>query len=521
MYNTVYICIDAYDILGHPRTVRGIPGHTSNSGRKSQYDTFWEECVKFLEEDVSTAVDDRRHSDVTHIATAISVRDFRDQVVSRCPEGTSIPSVEWLRLQFWPKTPNSMRALSHTGRFKVRFRVQQRQFRKDHPDAHYAAAVFRYEREYAVMVKEHSTFVCLDDKHRIKIGEPGFPVAAAERGRQAAGSRFLVGDHDFTKFGMIPSVALKVEIPDDISGSWYSGKVNVGIKESAFEPSSLLRHMSELIPLIQSDTELKPILFLYTDGGPDHRLTYLSVQLSLIGLFLSLDLDYLCAARTAPFHSWRNPVERIMSIVNLGLQSVGLAREDMGEENEQLVAKAGSMKEIRKLSLKHPELKEAVMDSVARAKTRLSEVLARLQLKGENFHVFVPATQGDMDMCWSSVKRIDNTITPSITKATLPSHPNMQQFMDHCCRKRHYSFEVRKCGSDDCNICRPVRLPLEVFEQLKPLPDPTPGVDNTSFLSRIYLVTPPLRSIDHPFTLRSRRKLSLSLLVCSTSRMWT
>ena len=29
MYNTVYICIDTYDILGHPGTVRGIPGHTS------------------------------------------------------------------------------------------------------------------------------------------------------------------------------------------------------------------------------------------------------------------------------------------------------------------------------------------------------------------------------------------------------------------------------------------------------------------------------------------------------------
>ena len=65
-------------------------------------------------------------------------------------------------------------------------------------------------------------FVCLDDKHRIKIGEPGFPVAVAERGRQilqAAGSRFLVGDHDFTTFGAIPSVALTVNIPDDISGS--------------------------------------------------------------------------------------------------------------------------------------------------------------------------------------------------------------------------------------------------------------------------------------------------------------
>ncbi len=440
-----------------------------NSGRKSQYDTFWEECTKFLQEDVGTAVDDRRHRYHTRSNSYFSTRFSRSSGI-KMSEGTCIPSVEWVRLQFWPKTPHSKRAVHHTGRFKVRFRVQQRQFRKDHPDAHYAAGVFRYQREYAVSVKEHSMFVCLDDKHRIKVGEPGFPVAAAERGRrvlQAAGSRFLVGDHDFTKFSIIPSVALQINIPDDISGSWYSGKVSVGTKEGAFEPSSPLRHASELCSLIQLDAELKPILFLYTDGGPDHRLTYVSVQVSLIALFLSLDLDYLCAACTPPFHSWRNPVERIMSIVNLGLQCVGLARGEMGEVNERLVAKAGSMKEIRKLSLKHPGLKEAAMDSVASAKIRLAQVLGCLQLKGENFNLFVPATQEEIDTCWSSTRCIDDTISPSVTKATLPNHPRMQKFMDHCCRKRRYSFEVRKCGSADCDICKPVRLPLCVFEQLE------------------------------------------------------
>ena len=82
-------------------------------------------------------------------------------------------------------------------------------------------------------------FVCLDEKHRVKVGEPGFPVAAAEQGRQvlqAAGSRFLVGDHDFTKFSIIPSVALQLNIPSDISECWYSGKVNLGLKEGAFQP---------------------------------------------------------------------------------------------------------------------------------------------------------------------------------------------------------------------------------------------------------------------------------------------
>ena len=100
------------------------------------------------------------------------------------------------------------------------------------------------------------------------------------------------------------------------------GSVYVGVKDLIFEPSSPFRHHTELFSVLKQVSFDKPVLFLYSDGGPDHRLTYLSVQLSLIALFLNLDLDYLCVGRTAPYHSWRNPVERIMSIINLGLQCV-------------------------------------------------------------------------------------------------------------------------------------------------------------------------------------------------------
>lgn len=52
----------------------------------------------------------------------------------------------------------------------------------------------------------------------------------------------------------------------------------------------------------------------------------ISTQISYICLFLQLDLDLLSAVRTPPYHSWKNPVERIMSIINVALQSVGLMR---------------------------------------------------------------------------------------------------------------------------------------------------------------------------------------------------
>ena len=63
-----------------------------HTGHKSQYDVFWGECQKFLEKEVGTPVDDRRHSLVTYLARAISARDLLEQVKARCPEGTKIPS---------------------------------------------------------------------------------------------------------------------------------------------------------------------------------------------------------------------------------------------------------------------------------------------------------------------------------------------------------------------------------------------------------------------------------------------
>lgn len=51
--------------------------HNGRSGA-TQYDVFWDECQKFLNEE--EAVDDRRHGVITHLARAISIRDFVDQV---------------------------------------------------------------------------------------------------------------------------------------------------------------------------------------------------------------------------------------------------------------------------------------------------------------------------------------------------------------------------------------------------------------------------------------------------------
>ena len=50
-------------------------------------------------------------------------------------------------------------------------------------------------------------------------------------------------------------------------------------KEGTFEPSSPLRHSAELVNAITAVAETKFVLFIYPDGGPDHRVTYIHTYL--------------------------------------------------------------------------------------------------------------------------------------------------------------------------------------------------------------------------------------------------
>ena len=261
-----------------------------------------------------------------------------------------------------------------------------------------------------------------------------------------------------------------------------SGQVFVGLKDTLFEPSSPFRHLCELVNIIGLDPTAvsKPILFLYSDGGPDHRLTYVSVQLSLICLFLKLDLDYICACRTAPYHSYKNPVERIMSVLNLGLQCVGLARAQMSDSFEREVAKCNTLSELRMIATKKDGFVSVVQDSLSPVKVLLSQIFTRLCLHETAIKMFASATTDEISDFWSTLLIIDSSLNESVqyTKKNFEECVGIAEFMKHCCRSSHYSFDILKCGSASCTICRPVRLPTDTFKMLHHLPHPMPGEDD-------------------------------------------
>ena len=52
-------------------------------------------------------------------------------------------------------------------------------------DAHYASALFRYQRELAIHYRQYCTMVRMNEKHTVKVGEPSCPVAGVEGGSKS------------------------------------------------------------------------------------------------------------------------------------------------------------------------------------------------------------------------------------------------------------------------------------------------------------------------------------------------
>ena len=144
---------------------------------KSKYDKFWEIAAAKIEE--MTALDDRRHATasietgdvVLNMALAISAPDLHKKCCQEAERAgltaEETLSLSWFKLQFLPKDATIHSALNYMGQFSVKYMIQQRMARKAHDDVHYAGAVYKYAREYALSIHDLVSFICIDDKHKI------------------------------------------------------------------------------------------------------------------------------------------------------------------------------------------------------------------------------------------------------------------------------------------------------------------------------------------------------------------
>ena len=192
--------------------------------------------------------------------------------------------------------------MNQTCRFNVCFMVQQHNIRKFSPDDHYCNALFKYAKQLAIKFSDHCAFISTNNKCKIKVGEPNFPVAFVASGKRVLLSKeqvFQIANHDMSSIILIPTVRLSHDIQDEVDKSWYCGIPYVYLKIMTTDPSSALRNAAEVKDILthcyQGKQNIPLIIILYTDAGPEHRSNFLSAKIALIALQKSLNADMLVA----------------------------------------------------------------------------------------------------------------------------------------------------------------------------------------------------------------------------------
>ena len=162
---------------------------------------------------------------------------------------------------------------------------------------------------------------------------------------------------------------LHVNIPDNHRDSFYDGTVHVTLKDKVLQPSSASRHLAETTHILRQNVSKfginldTPMLLIYSDGGPDYRTSFWSVQLAHVMQFIVLDLDLLIAAHTAPHHSYSNHAERIMSLLNIAQQNSALQGRSKSEEYESRLKSLKTMTSIRMTAERSDMLETALLES--------------------------------------------------------------------------------------------------------------------------------------------------------------
>ena len=337
-----------------------------------------------------TVTDDRRHGSA-HMLQWLSLQDLPDQVAAKCPEGTPIPSKSLVRLQFTPSNPYTRTALTFTSRIPLQHKIQRRQLRAAHPDAHYCAAQYKYLRNRVVAEGSNTVMFSYDDEAKVHVGEPGAPVSIGVRGKTSittSATTLEALDHDLYKSSLTPNAVLKCKIPDSVEKSFVRGQVYVSVSDSVFQASNPFRHGVMLKNIYNKSNELASTLLKYTDGGTDQRNTLESVKIANICLFRELHLDMRITGRCAPGHSFTNPAERIMAILNIGLQKCATERTTGEEDFEMLLKSCNSMQGIRDHAKKsNINIAELWQRSIQPVQDLISERFSRLKLKDDQIQL--------------------------------------------------------------------------------------------------------------------------------------
>ena len=120
-----------------------------------------------------------------------------------------------------------------------------------------------------------------------------------------------------------------------------------------------------------------------------------------------------------------------MSILNIGLQCVGVMRKET-ESFEESLKQCNNLSAIRSLGEKQPSLAGEVNNALEPMKALLQGIFTRLSIKGHSFSTFTAASTTDIDEMMKHILHVDCTVTNecSYTESTIGEKGGIPGLLD-------------------------------------------------------------------------------------------
>ncbi|CAF5036160.1 unnamed protein product, partial [Rotaria sp. Silwood1] len=247
---------------------------------------------------VGGSSDDRRQSEI--IRPCLTLDDLREKIKQR---GYDIKRTT-LYYRPLPHRAKSVDGRRHVNTVPVRLRRPQNDDHGKHEDGHFATATIRYMKYLASVFGDDCVFyLSQDDKCKVPLGLPAAKVQAPML--MHLDYRVRLSDHDWTvapRHQLTPSVYAACILSED-GDLGYSGPTYIGIRSAKHEFSTADSHaldFDRLICLKEFEEvargeigQVKPILIVTVDGGPDENPRFPKTLVSNIRKFKKYNLDAL------------------------------------------------------------------------------------------------------------------------------------------------------------------------------------------------------------------------------------
>ena len=154
----------------------------------------------------------------------------------------------------------------------------------------------------------------------------------------------------------------------------------------------------------------------------------------------------------------------------------------MGKSYENKMHNKNTMNEVRQILERYPEFEEHFSNSMEPVKSLLKTRFQNMKIKEGYIECASSASKDEIDEFFNIIHLIDETIKKDkLSTKDVESSEQLKNFITLHCRATLYTFQMRKCLSEDCFICstlQPIRLKKDTFDSMGFLPDPMLHISN-------------------------------------------